>query len=109
MMIFALSETFLTTWIYQLFHCLSYFFDEMVLKRLLDSTLEYAKFKKEEKCKRNHLFMRQKLTVTELKAYLGVLLLLGIHSVWNHRKAWSTVRVQVLICLCDLLTVKGLS
>ena len=80
------------------------FFDETVLKRLLDSTLEYAELKQAEKCKRYCLFMRQKLTVTELKAYLGALLLLGIHSVRNHRKAWSTARAQVLIRLHDLLT-----
>ena len=80
------------------------FFDDVVLKRLLDSTLEYAELKKAEKCKRYHLFMRQKLTTAELKAYLGALLLLGIHSVRNHRKAWSTARAQVLIRLRDLLT-----
>ena len=48
--------------------------------------------------------MRQKLTIIELKAYLGALLLLGIHNVRNHRKAWSTARAQVLIHLRDLLT-----
>ena len=80
------------------------FFDEIVLKRLLDSTLEYAELKQTEKCKRYRLFMRQKLTVAELKAYLGALLHLGIHSVRNHRKAWSTARAQVLIRLRDLLT-----
>lgn len=80
------------------------FFDDVVLKRLLDSTLEYAELKKAEKCKRYHLFMRQKLTTAELKAYLGALLRLGIHSVRNHRKAWSTARAQVLIRLRDLLT-----
>ena len=48
--------------------------------------------------------MRQKLTVAELKAYLGALLLLGIHSVRNHQKAWSTARAQVLSRLRDLLT-----
>ena len=80
------------------------FFDETVLKRLLDSTLDYAELKQAEKCKRYRLFMKQKLTVTELKAYLGALLLLGIHSVRNHRKAWSTAKAQVLIRLRDLLT-----
>ena len=80
------------------------FFDDVVLKCLLDSTLEYAELKKAEKCKRYHLFMRQKLTTAELKAYLGALLLLGIHSVRNHRKAWSTATAQVLIRLRDLLT-----
>ena len=59
---------------------------------MVDCNLDYAKLKQAEKCKRYCLFMRQELTVTELKAYLCALLLLGIHSVRNHRKAWNTAK-----------------
>jgi len=66
--------------------------------------LEYAESKKNEKAKRYQLFMRQKLTISELRAYIGALLLLGIHNVRNHCKAWSMVKAQVLVRLRDLLT-----
>ena len=37
-------------------------------------------------------------------AFLGVLILLGIHGVRNYRKAWSEARAQVMIRLNDLMT-----
>ena len=37
-------------------------------------------------------------------AFIGALILLGIHNVRNHRKAWSTNKAQVLYRLRDLLT-----
>ena len=54
--------------------------------------------------KRYKLFKRKPLSIPEIKAFLGALLLLGIHGVRNHRKAWSTANAQVLIRLRDLLT-----
>jgi len=78
------------------------FFDETILQRLLDCTLEYAESKK--RIKRYRLFMRQKMTISELKAYIGTLLLLGAHNLHNHHKAWSMAKAQVLVRLHDLFT-----
>ena len=52
-----------------------------------DDTILDAVYKKNEKRKRYELFMRNKLTKAEIIAFLGALILLGIHSVRNHRKA----------------------
>lgn len=46
--------------------------------------------------------MKKKVGKSHLFAFIGALILLGIHRVRNHRKAWSTARAQVLYCLCDL-------
>lgn len=35
---------------------------------------------------------------------MGTLILLGIHNVCNHRKAWSTSKAQVIYRSRDLLT-----
>ena len=51
--------------------------------------------RKNEKKKWYELFMRKKLTKAEIKAFLGALILLGIHKVRNHRKAWS-IRHSIL-------------
>ena len=48
--------------------------------------------------------MKKKVGKSHVFAFIGTLILLGIHTVWNHRKAWSTARVQVLYLLHDLLT-----
>ena len=48
--------------------------------------------------------MKKKVGKSHLFAFIGALILLGIHRVRNHRKAWSTVRAQVLYRLRDLLT-----
>ena len=37
-----------------------------------------------------------------MHSFIGALILLGIHTVRNHRKAWSTARAQVLYRLRDL-------
>ena len=76
------------------------YFDDEVMGRILDCTLAYGP----EKRRRYNLFMRRKLTVTEMRAFTGALLLLGIHGVKNHRKAWSMAKAQVLVRLQDLLT-----
>ena len=46
------------------------------------------------------LFVRKQLTRCVLMAFLGVLILLGIHGVGNYRKAWSVSKAQVMIRLC---------
>ena len=48
--------------------------------------------------------MRKKLTKDEIKAFLCALILLGIHKVRNHRKAWSVSKAQHLSRLQDLMT-----
>ena len=63
------------------------FFDDTILERILNCTFAYAEYKKNEKRKRYELFMRKKLMKAEIIAFLGALILLGIHSVRNHRKA----------------------
>ena len=45
--------------------------------------------------------MRKK---AEIIAFLGALILLGIHSVRNHSKAWSVSKAQHLTKLHDLMT-----
>ena len=48
--------------------------------------------------------MKKPLTHAEVMAFLGVLILLGIHNVCNYHKAFSESRAQVLIRLHDLIT-----
>ena len=79
------------------------FFDDESVSRIVRSTLSYAESRKEQK-KRYTLFMTKPLTNEEVKAFLGCLILLGIHNVWNYRKAWSESRAQYFICLQDLMT-----
>ena len=79
------------------------YFDEGAMHRILQCTNAYAEHKKEEK-KKYALFMKRKLTKDELKAFIGALLLLGIHGVRNHRKAWSSSKAQYLARLHDLMT-----
>lgn len=67
------------------------FFDAMVIARIISSTLSHA-----EAMKRN-------FGKVQLMAFIGALILLGIHNVRNHRKAWSTNKAQVLYRLRDLL------
>ena len=66
--------------------------------------MAYAEFRREAKHKQYMLFMRRILVKAELMAFLGALILLGIHGVKNHRKAWSYNKAQVLIHFHDLLT-----
>ena len=79
-------------------------FDDAMVDRILTSTLAYAESKKKKKRKRYNLFMRKKLTKAELYAFLGCLILLSIHKVRNHRKAWSATKAQYLSKLHDLMT-----
>ena len=58
----------------------------------------------EREQKRYKLFMKKQVGKLHLFAFIGALILLGIHGVRNHRKAWSTAREQVLYRVCDLLT-----
>ena len=80
------------------------FFDEDAMDRILGCTTAYAEHKKGEKKKRYAMFMKRKLTKEELKALIDVLLLLGIHGVRNHRRAWSSSKAQYLTRLHDLMT-----
>lgn len=86
-----------------LHHCLNCFFDDAMMERILKCTLAYAESKKNERKKRYELFMRKKLTKDEIKAFLGALILLGIHKVRNHRKAWSVSKAQHLSRIQDLM------
>ena len=80
------------------------FFDDTALDMVVQSTLSYADHNKQRKKGRYALFSRKPFTRGILMAFLGVLILLGIHSVRNYRKAWSVSRAQVLIRLNDLMT-----
>ena len=81
------------------------FFDANVINRIIRSTTSYAEHKKEEKKNRYEQFTKNPLTYAEVMAFLGVLILLGIHNVRNYRKeAFSESKAQVLIRLHDLLT-----
>ena len=80
------------------------YFDDAVMERIANCTLEYAEAKKDEKRKRYALFMRQTLTKDELMSFNGALILLGIQHVRNQRKAWSSARAQFLPRLHELMT-----
>ena len=80
------------------------FFDDAAVERIVSCTLAYAEHKKNEKKRRYDLFRRRKLEKAEIMALLGTLILLGIHKVRNHRKAWSHAKAQHLVKLKDLMT-----
>lgn len=80
------------------------FFNNSIMDRILRCTYAYAESKKDTKKGRYKLFMKKRVGVSHLFAFIGALILLGIHGVRNHRKAWSTARAQVLYRLRDLLT-----
>ena len=80
------------------------FFNSTILDQLRTCTLAYAESKKEEKRKRYDIFSRQCLTNEEIMAFIGSLILLGIHRVRNHCKAWSSVRAQVSCRLGESMT-----
>ena len=80
------------------------FFDDESVSRIVHSTLSYAESRKEEKKNRYALFMRKPFTKEEVRAFLGCLILLGIHNVHNYRKAWSESRAQYLVRLQELMT-----
>ena len=80
------------------------FFNDSILDRIVRSTYAYAEAKKDSKKSRYKLFMKKKFDKIQLMAFLGALILLGIHNVRNHRKAWSTSKAQVIYRLRDLLT-----
>ena len=79
------------------------FFDTSAINMIIQSTLSYVEHTKEKK-RRYSLFMKTELNRQLLKAFLGVLILLGIHNVKNYRKAWSVSNAQVMIRLDDLMT-----
>ncbi len=66
--------------------------------------MAYAESRKESKRKRYTLFMKRIVAKAELMAFLGSLILLGIHGVKSQQKAWSFQKAQVLIHFHDLLT-----
>ena len=80
------------------------FFNASIIACIVHATLSYAEAKKESKKGRYKLFMKKKFDKVHLMAFIGALILLGIHHVQNHRKAWSTNKAQVLYRLRDLLT-----
>ena len=80
------------------------FFDDSALDRIVQSTLSYAEHNKERKKGRYTLFQQKPFTRMVVMAFIGVLILLGIHGVRSHRKAWSEARAQVMIRLNDLMT-----
>ena len=57
-----------------------------------------------EKSQRYDFFIHRILSKEEVMAFMGVLILLGIHTVRNHRKAWSAAKAQVLVRLSELMT-----
>ena len=74
----------------------------MHLERILNCTFVHAEYKKNERGRGTYeLFIRKK---AEIVAFLGALILLGVHSVRNHRKAWSVSKAQHLTKLHDLMT-----
>ena len=80
-------------------------FDDKAIDMLITATLSYAEARKQsKKKKRCKLFKHTPLTKEEMMAFIGSLILLGIHAVHNYRKAWSESKAQVLIRLHDLMS-----
>ena len=79
-------------------------FDNSIMDRILRCTYAYVESKKDTKKGRYKLFMKKRIGISHLFAFIGALILFGIHGVRNHQKAWSTARAQVLYRLRDLLT-----
>lgn len=71
------------------------FFYAHVINRIIRSTTSYAEHKKGGKKSRYEHFVKKPLTNAEVMAFLGVLILLGIHNVRNYRKAFSESKAQV--------------
>ena len=68
------------------------FFNNVVMERIRTCTLAYAWSKKSQKKKRYDLFAKQVLTKMVLIAFVGALILLGIHHVSNHRKVYRELK-----------------
>ena len=60
------------------------FFNDDALERIVRCSLEYAESKKDSKRKRYNIFIKKWLNREELMAFIGALILLGIHHVRNH-------------------------
>ena len=58
---------------------------------------------REKEKKRYALFKNKPFGAMEVKAFVGALILLGIHSVRNYHKAWSYSKPEVLVRLHDLM------
>ena len=74
------------------------------MDRILRCTYAYGESKKDSKKGRYKLLMKKRVRISHQFAFIGALILLSIHGVRNHRKAWSTAQAQVLYRLRDLLT-----
>ena len=75
-----------------------------MIDEIIKSTISYANHKKDNLKSTYQEFMKVKLQKEEMYAFLGVLLLLGLHKVPNHRYAWSPHKAQVLVRLNQLMT-----
>ena len=80
------------------------YFDDQMIDEILKSTISYANHKKDNLKSTYQEFMKVKLQTEEMYAFLGVLLLLGLHKVRNHRYTWSPHKAQVLVRLNQLMT-----
>ena len=73
----------------------SKYFDDTVIKQLVDATNDYAEQKKNTKRLMYKRFKNVPLTSDEMSRYLGVLLLLSISSIRSYRQAWNPRSSQV--------------
>ncbi len=80
------------------------YFDEYIVKQIIESTLAYAYHKQDDLVDSFCKFIKKHFTKAELYCYFGALILLGIHGVRNHRYAWSIQKAQNLVRLNELLT-----
>ena len=69
---------------------LELFSNGSIMEQILQCTYAYAKSKKESMKGRYKLFMKKQVGKLHQFTFVGVLILLEIHGVQNHRKAWNT-------------------
>ena len=65
------------------------YFDDTVMKQLVDATNDYAEQKKNTKRLMYKRFKNVPLMSDEMSRYLGILLLLSISSIRSYRQAWD--------------------
>ena len=83
------------------------YFDNEVVERILHCSLAYAESRKNSYPVTYKAFTNLPFNKENLFAFVGSLLLLGIHGVRNYRHAWSSKSAQVLVRLDELLTCRS--
>lgn len=80
------------------------FFTNVIINRLVQSTIVYAEAKQSAKPSMYKRFHSKDLSIAEMMRFLCALLLLGITDVRSYRKAWNTKNAQFIVRLNELMS-----